>query len=161
MMNSVIEGRICVLNSEQDDLKTALVSVLLVDDFEPCRNMVALILKEESGYEIVGQAADGLEAVQKAEEFKPDLVVLDIGLPEINGIEVARRIRRCSPDSTILFLSGNSDPEVAREALRTGARGYLHKFDLVLELAAAAKTVLSGKQFVSRRLRNRDLSENS
>jgi DNA-binding NarL/FixJ family response regulator len=161
MMNSVVEGRTGVLNSERKDLEAGLVRVLLVDDFEPCRNLVALILNQQPEYQIVAEAADGLQAVQKAEEFKPDLVVLDIGLPEVNGIEVARRIRRCSPDSTILFLSGNHDPEVAREALRAGARGYVHKFDLVVELAEAAKAVLSGKQFLSRRIRNRDADENS
>jgi len=150
MMNSVIDGRTCALNSERKDLETGLVRVLLVDDFAPCRDLVALILNQHPGYQIVGEATDGLQAVRKAEDFKPDLVVLDIGLPEVNGIEVARRIRRCSPDSTILFLSGNHDPEVAREALRAGARGYVHKFDLVVELAEAAKAVLSGKQFLSR-----------
>jgi DNA-binding NarL/FixJ family response regulator len=160
MINFPSEGRTCVLNSEREGLQTASVRILLVDDFEPCRNLVALILNEQPGYQVVGEAGDGLQAVQKAEEFKPDLVVLDIGLPHANGIDVARRIRRCSPDSTILFLTGNHDTEVAREALRAGARGYVHKFDLVPELLAAAKAVLSGKQFLSRRLRNRDLNEN-
>lgn len=130
------------------------VRILLVDDFEPCRTLVSLILKDQPGYQIVGEAADGLEAVQRALELNPDLVVLDMGLPGLNGIEVARQIRNCSPGSTILFLTGNHDPEIARQALYAGARGYVHKFDVVAELAAAANAVLSGERFVSRRFRS-------
>ncbi len=130
------------------------VRILLVDDFEPCRTLVSLILQDQPGYQIVGEAADGLEAVQRALELNPDLVVLDMGLPGLNGIEVARQIRNCSPGSTILFLTGNHDPEIARQALYAGARGYVHKFDVVAELAAAANAVLSGERFVSRRFRS-------
>jgi CheY-like chemotaxis protein len=160
IMNSVIDRRTGVLNSEHEGVAAASVRVLLVDDFEPCRDLVSLILKQQAGYEIIAEVGNGLEAVQKAEELKPDLVVLDVGLPELNGIEVARRIVRCSPGTTILFLTGNHDTEVAREALRAGAQGYVHKFDLVVELGLAVKAVLSGKQFLSRRLRNRDLIQN-
>jgi DNA-binding NarL/FixJ family response regulator len=159
-MSSVIEGRICVLDSEDEVPETALARILLVDDFEPCRNLVRLVLKAQPGYEIVGEAADGLQALQKAEELKPDLIVLDISLPEVNGIELARRIRRCSPDSTILFLSANNDREIVREALQAGGGGYVHKFDLVVDLAPAAKAVLSGRPFLSRRFLNRDISDN-
>jgi two-component system nitrate/nitrite response regulator NarL len=77
----------------------------------------------------LGDALEGLEAVQKAEELKPDLVVLDIGLPKLNGIEAARQIRLVSPDSKLLFLTGNDDPEVAREALGAGATGYVSESD--------------------------------
>jgi DNA-binding NarL/FixJ family response regulator len=158
-MNFVIDRSTGVLNSEHEGVSA--VRVLLVDDFKPCRDLVSLVLKQQPGYEIVAEVADGLGAVQKAEELLPDLVVLDVGLPELNGLEVARRICRCSPDTTILFLTANHDTEVAREALRAGAMGYVHKFDLVVELGLAVKAVLSGKQFLSRRLRNRDLIENS
>jgi DNA-binding NarL/FixJ family response regulator len=122
--------------------------------------LVSLILKQQAAYEIIAEVGNELEAVHKAEELKPDLVVLDVGLPELNRIEVARRIVRCSPGTTILFLTENHDTEVAREALRAGAQGYVHKFDLVVELGLAVKPVLSGKQFLSPRLRNRDLIEN-
>jgi two-component system, NarL family, nitrate/nitrite response regulator NarL len=154
MMNSVIEGRASVLNAKRENKGTAVVRILLVDDFEPCRILVSLILQDQPGYQIVGEAADGPEAVQTAEDLNPDLVVLDIGLPGLNGIEVARQIRSCSPGSTILFLTGNHDPEIARQGLYAGARGCVHKFDVVAELAAAAKAVLSGKRFVSRRFRS-------
>jgi len=149
------------LNSEYEGVAAASVRVLLVDDFKPCRDLAAFVLQQQLGYVVVAEVANGLEAVRKAEELKPDLVILDIGLPELNGIEVARRIVRCSPGTTILFLTGNHDTEVAREALRAGGRGYVHKFDLVVELGLAVKAVLSGKPFLSRRLRNRDLIENS
>ena len=161
IMNSVIDRSTCALNSEHEGVAAAAVRVLVVDDFEPCRDLVSLVLKQEPGYEIVAEVGNGLEAVQKAEELKPDLVVLDVGLPELNGIEVARRIVRCSPGTTILFLTGNHETEIAREALRAGARGYVHKFDLVVELGLAVQAVLSGKKFLSRRLRNRDLIETS
>jgi two-component system, NarL family, response regulator NreC len=160
-MNSVIDRRTGVLNSEHEGVAAASVRVLLVDDFEPCRDLASFVLKQQLGYEVVAEVANGLEAVQKAEALKPDLVVLDVGLPELDGIEVARRIVRCSPGTTILFLTGHLDTEVAREALRAGGRGYVHKFDLVVELGLAVKTVLSGKHFLSRRLRNRGLMENS
>jgi CheY-like chemotaxis protein len=161
IMNSVIDSSTGVLNSEHKGAAVAAVRVLLVDDFEPCRDLVSLVLKQQPGYAIVAEVGNGLEAVQKAEELKPDLVVLDVGLPELNGIEVARRIVRCSPATTILFLTGNHDTEVAREALRAGAQGYVHKFDLIVELGLAVKAVLSGGKFLSRRLRNRDLIETS
>jgi len=155
MVNAVCKGRPLVLNSKPADSGTATVRILLVDDFQLFRGLVSSILGKEPGYQVVGEAADGVEAVQRATELKPDLVVLDIGLPELNGIEVARRIRRSSPDSTILFLTANSDPGVAWEALNTGARGYVLKVDAATELVEAAKEVLSGKEFVSRRLRDR------
>jgi two-component system response regulator NreC len=161
IMNSVIEGKTSGLNSKSEDRQPATVRILLVDDFDPCRTLVSLILQDQPGYHIVGEAADGAEAVQTAEELNPDLVVLDMSLPGLDGIEVARQIRSCSPGSTILFLTGNHDLEIARQALYAGARGYVHKFDVVAELAAAAKAVLSGQRFASRRFRSLGVSRNS
>jgi DNA-binding NarL/FixJ family response regulator len=152
MMNAVIEGRTSGLNSQCKVSETAPVRILLVDHCEPFRTMVSSILKEQPGYQIVGEAADGPKAIQRAMECKPDLVVLDMDLPRLSGIEVARQIRCCSPDSVILFLTLNDDAELAREALHAGARGYVHKFDAVPGLVKATKTVLSGKRFVGRAL---------
>ena len=98
---------------------------------------------------VIAEASDGPEALQKAEELKPDLIVLDIGLPKLNGIEVALRIRQVSPSSKIVFLSHNNDLDVVRAALSTGARGYVHKTDAGSELLPAVYAVLRGKQFVS------------
>ncbi len=95
---------------------------------------------------------DGEEAVQKARELKPDLVVLDIGLPKLNGIEAARQIRSVSPDSKILFFTGNDYPQIVREALEAGADGYVSKRDVAADLLAGIEAVLRGKQYVSKRL---------
>jgi len=141
------------LNLECDESETASKRILLIDDFAPYRTFISSILQEQPGYHIVGEAADGLKGVQRAEEAKPDLVVLDMDLRELNGIEVTRQIQRCSPDSAILFLTLSDDADLAREALHAGARGYVHKLDAVSELVDAARAVLLGKRFVSRRLR--------
>jgi DNA-binding NarL/FixJ family response regulator len=160
MVKVVSEGRISVLYSEYGALEVGLVRILVVDDFEPFRTLVSSIMKDQPAYQIVGEAADGLRAVERAKELKPDLVVLDMGLPELNGVEVARQIRRCSPGSAILFLTGNNDPELAREALYAGARGYVLKVDIVSELVMAVRAVLSGRLFISRRLRESSANAN-
>lgn len=152
-MNAVIEGRTSGLNSRREISETVAIRILLVDGFNPFRTLVSSILKEQPGYEIVGEVADGPEAIHRALEVKPDLVVLAIDLPRLNGVEVARQIRCCCPDSKILFLSLNNDAELVREALHAGALGYVLKCNAVPELVEAAKTVLSGKRFVGRALR--------
>jgi DNA-binding NarL/FixJ family response regulator len=128
------------------------VRVLTVDDFEAWRCLVRSTLKKNSRLQIIGEVPDGLEAVQKAEELKPDLIVLDIGLPRLNGIEAAQQIRKLSPMSKILFLSENHSPEVAKAALDTGASGYVVKSDAGRELLTAVEAVIQGKRFVSARL---------
>ena len=124
-------------------------SVLIVDDYEPWRRFLRLTLGVQEQLQIVAEVTDGPEAVQKAEELQPDLILLDIGLPTLNGIEAARRIREISPNSKILFTSENRSPDIAREALSTGAGGYVVKSDAGGELLHAIKTVLGGKRFVS------------
>ena len=109
-------------------------------------------------WQIIAEASDGSEAVQKAEDLKPDLILLDIGLPKLNGIEAAKRIRQCSPSSKIIFLSQNSDLDVVRAALGTGALGYVLKTDAGHELLPAVDAVLGGKQFVSSSLKRHEFS---
>jgi FixJ family two-component response regulator len=104
---------------------------------------------------------DGSEAVQKAEELKPDLIVLDIGLPRLNGIEAARQIRQLSPSSKIVFLSLYNSPDVVKAALSTGALGYVRKTDARNELLAAVDAVLQGKQFVSSSLKGYESTDTS
>jgi DNA-binding NarL/FixJ family response regulator len=128
--------------------------ILLVDDFEEFRRFVSSILQKRAEFHVIGQASDGLEAVQRAGELQPDLILLDIGLPGLNGIEACRQIRKASPNSRILFLSQESSAEVVREALSLGAHGYLWKSDAD-ELLLAMDQVLQGEKFVSRRLRPR------
>lgn len=126
------------------------VRILVVDDFEPWRRSVSLLLREEPELQVVvGEASDGLEAVQKAVELQPDLILLDIGLPRLNGLEAARQIRELVPESKIIFLTQESSAEMVQEALNLGARGYVIKITAASELLTAVETVLSGKTFVS------------
>ena len=104
---------------------------------------------------VIGVASDGLEAVLKTEALQPDLILLDIGLPKLNGIEAARRIRSAAPESKILFLSQEGDLDVARAALSAGGHGYVVKSDAEDELIAAIEMVMEGKRYVSRTLAGR------
>jgi len=120
-----------------------------VDDFEGWRHQVRLLFQARPQWQIIAEVSDGSEAVQKAADLKPDLIVLDIGLPKLNGIEAARQIRQFSPNSRIVFLSQNNDLDIVRVGLSTGALGYVHKTDAQSELLPAVDAVLRGKQFVS------------
>jgi DNA-binding NarL/FixJ family response regulator len=128
---------------------TRTARILLVDDFERWRRFVASLLQKHAEWQIIGEASDGLEAIQKAEELRPDLIVLDLGLPKLNGIEAARRIRRLTPESKIIFLSQESSADVVREALSFGAQAYVVKTRVGSDLLAAVEAVLEGRQFVS------------
>jgi DNA-binding NarL/FixJ family response regulator len=133
-------------------LEQSIVGVLVVDDYEPFRRFVCSTLTGRQHLKIVDEASDGLEAVHKAEELKPDLVVLDIGLPTLNGIEVARRIRKLCPECKILFMSQGSSVDVAQEAFNLGASGYVVKAHAGRELLIAVETVCQGGRFISRGL---------
>jgi DNA-binding NarL/FixJ family response regulator len=125
------------------------VRILLVDDFAPIREKIRALLKKRSKAFVVDEASDGLQAIQRACEFKPDLILLDVGLPMLNGIEAARRIRELSPDSKILFLSEFRSWSFAGEALKLGASGYIVKSDAAKELVPGIEAVLNGGQFIS------------
>jgi DNA-binding NarL/FixJ family response regulator len=120
-----------------------------VEDYPLFRDFVRSALRKQSWLQIIGEVSDGLEAVRKAQELRPDLILLDVGLPNLNGIEAARRIRQLSPESTILFLSENRSRAVAEEGLRSGALGYVVKSDAATDLLPAIESVLQGKWFVS------------
>ena len=125
------------------------IRILLVDDFEPWRRQVCSILAERPDLRVVAETADGLEAVQKAEELKPDLILLDIGLPSLDGLEAAKRIRLVTPGTKVIFVTQNSDKGVVQAAFSTGARGYVLKAGAGRELLPAVAAVLSGDQFLS------------
>jgi DNA-binding NarL/FixJ family response regulator len=133
-------------------LEASTVRVLVVDDYEPFRRFVYSTLVKRQDLQVIGEASDGLEAVRKAEELKPDLIVLDIGLPTLNGIEVARRIRKRCPGCKILFMSQESSADMAQEAFSLGAMGYVVKAHAGSELLAAVVAVCQGRQFVSKGL---------
>jgi DNA-binding NarL/FixJ family response regulator len=134
------------------------IRVLVVDDYAPFRQLVCSKLQAQPELHVIGEASDGLEAVQKAAELLPDLILLNIGLPGLNGIEVARRIGMTVPKAKILFLSENRSWEVAEEALQTGPSGYLVKSDAAIELLFAVESVLQGKRFVSASMAGHDLT---
>jgi DNA-binding NarL/FixJ family response regulator len=133
----------------------------VVDDYEPIRQFLSTSLQNTSSVYVCWEASDGLEAVQKAEQLQPDLILLDIGLPKLNGIEAARRIRKVSPESKILFVSQESSAEVVQEALGLGARGYVVKTDAGRELLEGVNAVLRGERFVGRRFSGHDFVEAS
>ena len=127
----------------------SLVRVLIVEDFVPFRRFLCSTLGTKPQLQVVSEASDGLEAVQKAEELKPDLILLDIGLPSLNGIAAARQIRKLSPESKIIFVSQESSADIIQEALNLGAWAYVLKTRAQSDLVAAVEAVLLGRQFVS------------
>jgi DNA-binding NarL/FixJ family response regulator len=139
-------------------LRIPLVRVLVADDFAPWRRLLHTILREKPELQVVCEVSDGLEAVQKARELQPDLILLDIGLPTISGIEAARRIRSIAPRAKILFVSENYSIDIARGTLSAGGCGYVIKSDAGSELLAAVEAVFLGKQFVSARLTGQSIS---
>jgi len=142
-------------------LATSTIRLLVVDDYEPWRRFVSSTLQKQPGFQVIGEVSDGLEAVQQAQQLRPDLILLDIGLPTLNGIEAARRILEVSPASKILFVSDHRSVDLAEESLRTGAGGYVVKSDGGSELLAAVEAVLQGKQFVSASLSRHRLTDHT
>ena len=135
------------------------IRVLVIDDYEPWRRFVCSTLQKRAEYRVSGEASDGLQAVQRAQQLQPDLILLDIGLPTLNGIEAARRIREVSPTSKILFVTETRSLDIVEQALSTGAGGYVVKSDAASELLPAVKAVLQGKQFVSASLAGHDSAD--
>ncbi|SRR6266496_627883 len=134
------------------------IRVLVVEDYKPWLRYISSELEKLSNLQAIGEVSDGEEAVRQAQELQPDLILLDIGLPTINGIEAARRIRQVSPASKILFVSEMRAPEIAEEALKC-AGGYVLKSDAGRDLLPAIKAVLQGKRFVSANLADPTLSD--
>jgi len=132
-----------------DDRSTSPVRVLVVEDHEPFRRFICSTLEKRPKLQIVCEVSDGLDAVRKAEELHPDLILLDVGLPSLNGIEAARQIRKLSHKSKILFVSQESSADVVQEALRLGALGYVAKTHAGSELLPAVQAACQGRRFVS------------
>ena len=118
-----------------------------MDDFVPYRQFVSSLLHERPDLQVICGVSDGLLAVEKAQELQPDLILMDIGLPGISGIEAARRIRTLAPNSKIIFLTQESSPEVIQETKSLGASGYVLKIQAESDLLTAVEAVLRGRQF--------------
>jgi DNA-binding NarL/FixJ family response regulator len=145
----LVHRSLVVLLIRRKPLQFSTVRILVVDDFEMFRQFVVELLGKRPELQVVGEASDGLEAIQKAVELRPDLILLDIGLPSVNGIEVARQMRSLVPESKIIFLTQESSADVVQKAFSVGARGYVTKNMALADLFAAVETVLSGMTFVS------------
>ena len=132
-------------------MATSSISVLVVDDSEPFRRVVCSILQSKLEFRTIVEVSDGVKAIELAQAMQPDLILLDIGLPKLNGIEAARRIRELAPQSKILFVSQESSVEVVQTVLTLGASGYVVKMDAGSELLTAVHAVLRGERFVGNR----------
>lgn len=125
--------------------------MLIADDHDLMRRGLRALLETHPGWEICGEALTGREAVAKAQELKPDIVILDITMPELNGVEAARRIRRGSPNSEILVLSVHYSDQLIREILDAGVRGYIVKSDSDRDLVIAVEALANHKPFFTPR----------
>jgi DNA-binding NarL/FixJ family response regulator len=112
----------------------APLRILLVDDFASWRSYVASVLQERECFEVVGEAADGQEAIEKATELQPDLILMDIAMPKLNGIEAARCIRDRAANSKIVFISLEISDELAEAAVAVGAQAYIAKREIRAKL---------------------------
>jgi len=127
----------------------SFVRVLVVEEYQPFQRFIRSMLQKRPELQIICEVSDGLKAVQKAQELKPDLILLAIALPTLDGFAAARQIRRLAPESKILFVTADSSPELLQEALSVGASGYVLKTRAGSDLLPAVDAVLQGNQFVS------------
>jgi CheY-like chemotaxis protein len=129
------------------------VRILIADDHEGWRNQLRLLLRGHPEWQVICDVSDGPEAVQKTEELRPDLILIDVGLPTLNGIEAARQISHVSPNTKILFVSQDNSLDVVQVAFSTGAQGFVYKARAQYDLGPAIDAVLRGGQFVSSMLK--------
>ena len=125
--------------------------ILVADDHDLMRRGIKTLLQTHAGWEICGEAQTGREAVSRTEELKPDIVVLDISMPDLNGIEAARRIRKASPETEVLILSLHFSDQLIREIVEAGVRGYIIKSDSDRDLTVAVETLAKHKPFFTPR----------
>ncbi len=129
-----------------------MVRILIADDHEVARGGIRALLESHPGWEVCGEAKDGREAVELATKMNPDLILLDIGMPNLNGLEAARQILAASPDVAILILTMHDSDQVVREVLRAGARGFLLKSDAGRDLVAAVEALQRQRTFFTTRV---------
>jgi DNA-binding NarL/FixJ family response regulator len=132
------------------------IRILLVDDHPVVRQGLKTLLEGRSGWEVIGEASDGAEAVEKAKHLNPDVMVLDVTMPKMNGLEACRLLRRQAPQLEILFVTQHDSPQMMREALEAGARGYVVKSNAARDLLAAVEAVSQHRVFTA--LNGRDVA---
>jgi DNA-binding NarL/FixJ family response regulator len=125
------------------------VRILLVDDHPIVRQGLKTILEGHAGWDVIGEASDGAEAIKKAGELKPDVIVLDVTMPTMNGLEACRLLRKQVPDLEILFVTQHDSPHMMREAMEAGARGYVVKSDAARDLLEAVEAVSKHRGFTT------------
>jgi DNA-binding NarL/FixJ family response regulator len=135
------------------------ISVFLADDHQVMRDGLRTLIQAKSGFRVVGEAGDGREAVREVLRLKPDVVVLDIAMPGLNGIEAARQIRKKCPSTEVVILSMYSTSEHIYRALEAGARGYLLKECAGQEVIEAVRAAKSGRRFLSGKISERDIED--
>ena len=125
------------------------IRILLADDHALVRRGARALLQARPGWRVVGEAANGREAVEKAIKLKPDVAVVDIGMPELDGVEAVRQIREAVPDTKILVLTMHESDQMVQRAFDAGAHGYILKSDLTDSLPKAVKAIAEGRRFLT------------
>jgi len=136
----------------EGDIRLSDLKILVADDHELMRRGVRSLLEAESGWKVVGEASNGQELLKKAQDLKPDIVVLDIGMPLLNGLEASRRLKKALPEVKILILSMHDSEQMARAVLEAGARGYVTKADTARDLVLAIEALRRNKTFFTSRV---------
>src|SRR5271163_558302 len=131
--------------------KMKVLRILIADDHDLMRRGIKGMLQSHAGWEICGEAHTGREAVSKAQELKPDIAILDISMPDLNGVDAARRIRKESPNTEVLILSVHYSDQLIRDILEAGVRGYIVKSDSDRDLIVAVETLANHKPFLTPR----------
>jgi len=126
--------------------------ILVADDHEIVRRGLCAILASHVGWEVCGETGDGREAVEKAKELSPDIVILDIGMPSLNGLDATRQILRHNPEQCVLILTVSDAQQVIEEVLQAGARGFVLKTDAAQDLATAVEALQQGRTFFNSRV---------